>query len=133
MGVAHIKQPCRNKRLEVNAIFAWKTWILYGSEDRGQIPRKKLLEMADFGGVAQTWQPGRMNRLEVSIWLCMRAPNTRAFPDMNYMPKCSLLNIGGVHHYKHKKIVVQQQQKKATDPLSCFSCGCCRTTNWKCA
>ena len=44
--------------------------------------------MADFGG-----PPSRMNRLEVSNWLCMGAPNTRVFPDMTYMPKCSLLNM----------------------------------------
>ena len=39
-----------------------------GSEDRAWVPRGKVLEMADFGGVAHTWQPCRMNRLGVNIF-----------------------------------------------------------------
>ena len=49
-----------------------------GSEDRVWVPKGKVLEMADFWGVAHTWQPCRMNRLEVSIFygggICMGGP-----------------------------------------------------------
>ena len=44
-------------------------------------------------GSATAWQPCRIHRLEVSFALCMGGPNARAFPDMTYIPKCSVFDV----------------------------------------
>ena len=67
-----------------------------GSQDRAWVPRGKVLEVADEMGVAHTWQPCKMNRLEVSILyggILYGGPNTRVFPDMTYIPKCSSFDV----------------------------------------
>ena len=66
--------------------------------------------MVDFGGVAHTSQPCRSSRLEVSIWVCMGATNTRVFPDMTYMPECSFINVYSTCK-KWKKIIAPFSRK----------------------
>ena len=97
MGVSYratlYEQPFKSKYhfCMKNMDFVWKTPLEKKIGHRSQ--GESCWKLPTLGGVAHTWQPCRMKPLEVSIWLCMGAPNTGVFPDVAYMPKCSLLNM----------------------------------------